>query len=211
MIKLAYLPLITNQKIALVDDHRYRSSCPVLLPSLCIGFVLSFFHRYELEQRNTSTTPTNLTSFSQVPHIIYNLGGRYRTRKRYSMRSKMYWHYAYVQTGAFPKALTLQTQRFLRCESEIQSFDTFHFLHFFHSSPAYKNYCIISFHRPQELFIYITLHYSYGNSFILVCNYLVFNTSLRLIVKKECFDLALMWAITGVFFRGHFRSLITRA
>ena len=41
--------------------------------------------------------------------------------------------------------------------------------------------------------------------------YLVYNKSLRLIVKKECFDLALMWAITGVFFRGHFRSLITRA
>ena len=38
-----------------------------------------------------------------------------------------------------------------------------------------------------------------------------FFLSLRLIVKKECFDLALMWAITGLFFRGHFRSLITRA
>ena len=38
-------------------------------------------------------------------------------------------------------------------------------------------------------------------------NYLVFNKSLRSIVKKECFDLALMWAITGLFFRGHFRSL----
>ena len=99
---------------------------------------------------------------------------------------------------------------FLRYESEIQNFDTFHFLYFFHSLPAYKNYSIISSHCPQELFIYITLHYSYGNSFILGCN-LVFNKSLRLIVKKECFDLALKWAITGVFFRGHFRSLITRA
>ena len=28
--------------------------------------------------------------------------------------------------------------------------------------------------------------------------------------KKGCFDLALKWAITGLFFRGHFRSLITR-
>ena len=32
-----------------------------------------------------------------------------------------------------------------------------------------------------------------------------------LIVNKECFDLALMWAITGLFFMGHFRSLITLA
>ena len=28
-------------------------------------------------------------------------------------------------------------------------------------------------------------------------------------VLKECFDVTLMWAITGLFFRGHFRSLIT--
>ena len=71
--------------------------CPMLLPSLSTGFVLSIFHRSE--QRDTSTTATNLTPFSSVPSQrsfieFFNLGGRYRTRKRHSMRSKMYWGYA---------------------------------------------------------------------------------------------------------------------
>ena len=75
-----------------------------------------------------------------------------------------------------------------------------------HSACPYKNYVRKCSQILHELDYKSFFVFSY-----LVYNYLVFNLSLRLIVKKECFDLALKWAITGVFFRGHFRSLITRA
>ena len=44
----------------------------------------------------------------------------------------------------------------------------------------------------------------------MVYNYLysVLIKSLQLIVKKECFDLALMWVIIGLFFRGHINTCI---
>ena len=47
--------------------------------------------------------------------------------------------------------------------------------------------------------------------FYLVCNYVVCNKCHAVSVLKEYFDLALMWAITGLFFRAHFRPLISPA
>ena len=73
-----------------------------------------------------------------------------------------------------------------------------------HSACPCKNYVPKYSQTPHEL----DYLFNYLNLFFF---YLVFNKSLRLIVKQECFDLALMWAITSLFFRGHFRSLITRA
>ena len=46
------------------------------------------------------------------------------------------------------------------------------FLHFVHSACSYKNYCTKPFLGLYKLIIQlITLHYSYGNSFILGCNF----------------------------------------
>ena len=105
--------------------------------------------------------------------------------------------FLYKHMGKLQRAITL----ILRRESKICPVKS---LVSTHSACPCKKYLPRCCQFPHELLYFLF--------FYLVCNfYLVFNKSLRLIVKKECFDLALMWAITGVFFRGHFRSLITRA
>ena len=119
-----------------------------------------------------------------APHVA-------RGRKHCKRMASLYKH-----MGELQRAVTLM----LRCESKFPKVKS---LVLIHSACPYKNYAPRCSQHPCELFFYIF--------FYLVFNYLVFNKSLRLIVKKECFDLALKWAITGVFFRGHFRSLITRA
>ena len=117
--------------------------------------------------------------------------------------------FLYKHMGKLQRAITL----IVRCESKICPVKS---LVLTHSACSCKNYppkCSQSPHELDYLFKFAFFFYLVFNlvfNFYLVFN-LVFNLSLRLIVKQECFDLALMWAIIGLFFRGHFRSLITRA
>ena len=60
--------------------------------------------------------------------------------------------------------------RFLGSESKNQNSEKNIFQVFLHSPCTCKNFSIKTFPRQSKLIIYITLHYSYGNSFILVCN-----------------------------------------
>ena len=111
--------------------------------------------------------------------------------------------FLYKHMGKLQRAITL----ILRCESKFFQVKS---LVSTHSACPCKNYppkCSLTPHELDYLIIYL-FNYLFKFAFFF---YLVYNKSLRLIVKKECFDLALMWAITGLFFRGHFRSLITRA
>ena len=104
--------------------------------------------------------------------------------------------FLYKYMGKLQRAITLILRReskFPRIKSLVST----------HSACPCKNYPPKCSQIPHEL----DYLFKFAFFFYLVYNFL----SLRLIVKKECFDLALKWAITGVFFRGHFRSLITRA
>ena len=117
-----------------------------------------------------------------APHVA-------RGRKTLQMHGFLYKH-----MGKLQRAVTLILRReskFSHVKSRIST----------HSACRYKNYLPKCSQFPQTFY----------TQEIFFFFYLVFSKSLRLIVRQECFDLALMWAITGFFFRGHFRSLITRA
>ena len=125
---------------------------------------------------------TLMYALGPAPHVA-------RGRKTLQVNGFLYKH-----MGKLQRAVTL----IVRCESKICPVKS---LISTHSACPCKNYPPKYSQTPHELDYLFKFAF-----FFLVCN-----KSLRLIVKKECFDLALMWAITGVFFRGHFRSLITRA
>ena len=67
-----------------------------------------------------------------------------------------------------PCIQNLSEARFLGSESKNQNSEKNIFQVFLHSPCMCKNFSIKMFPRQSKL---ITLHYSYGNSFILVCNY----------------------------------------
>ena len=108
------LPSIGFSHYKLEDCFSWRPSVPFFLPNVAS----KPFHRLRSLLLSPLWATEHIYHATELDLILlqgsfitfFNLGGRYRTRKRHGMRSKMYWRYARTyKQGLSPWLCTINT------------------------------------------------------------------------------------------------------